>query len=275
MEDCVLKKTLTAARAQELLDVAAAPERRKDVTKRKRILEMTTEEMCRELLVDPLTGLGNRRAWEEADKGTVLASLDMDALKWVNDTMGHTSGDKMLAAMGEALNDVMPGQAFRVSGDEFLAHFEGQGEANLLLAKAADLLGAATVSVRLPDGTVITKTVVGYSYGTGTNLEDAEAGLQRHKAERERTGLRTSRGREPSGVVRAAPEGQQAGERKDATPVAPAVLLAHQLRDYILGGRAGSPGAADLRIWDPAKALAYLEESPLGPSESACRRARS
>ena len=77
-------------------------------------LEMTTEEMCRELLVDLLTGLGNRRAWEEADKGTVLASLDMDALKWVNDTMGHTSGDKMLAAMGEALNDVMPGQAFRV-----------------------------------------------------------------------------------------------------------------------------------------------------------------
>ena len=160
-------------------------------------------------------------------------------------------------------------------GDEFLAHFEGQGEANLLLAKAADLLGAATVSVRLPDGTVITKTVVGYSYGTGTNLEDAEAGLQRHKAERERTGLRTSRGREPSGVVRAAPEGQQAGERKDATPVAPAVLLAHQLRDYILGGTCSDLLEQLLRIWDPAKALAYLEESPLGPSESACRRARS
>ena len=82
-------------------------------------------------LTDPLTGLGNARAFQErltAEVGrsrrdgsrVALLMIDVDRLKLVNDTAGHAAGDRLLRAAAQAMfatarvGDV----ACRVGGDE-------------------------------------------------------------------------------------------------------------------------------------------------------------
>lgn len=78
---------------------------------------------------DPLTGMANRRAFEDelgsvaqncgADAAVMM--IDVDKFKTVNDTRGHDAGDELLRAIAEAISDsVRPSDvAARVGGDEF------------------------------------------------------------------------------------------------------------------------------------------------------------
>lgn len=81
-----------------------------------------------ESLTDPLTGLLNRRglqafleSWRERDRGFTVIMLDIDHFKVVNDTWGHDSGDRVLAALGKLLSDALrPGDVpCRSGGEEF------------------------------------------------------------------------------------------------------------------------------------------------------------
>ena len=58
--------------------------RAENTSRRKRVEQMTQDEKVRALLTDELTGLGNRRAWEEGSRRPVQAMLDVEGLKWVN-----------------------------------------------------------------------------------------------------------------------------------------------------------------------------------------------
>jgi diguanylate cyclase (GGDEF)-like protein len=87
---------------------------------------------------DVLTGLGNRRAMEEqlprlleqcrAD-GTPLCvlSIDVDHFKSVNDTQGHTAGDRLLRDVGHLIHSAVRDgdRAYRLGGDEFLIVMPG------------------------------------------------------------------------------------------------------------------------------------------------------
>ncbi|MDN5709478.1 MAG: diguanylate cyclase [Planococcus sp. (in: firmicutes)] len=92
---------------------------------------------------DPLTGLPNRIALEEAadrmmkrarTDGEQLAFfyLDLDGFKKANDTLGHLAGDQVLQKVAERLMAELPDDAFisRIGGDEFVLLFpcEGMGE---------------------------------------------------------------------------------------------------------------------------------------------------
>lgn len=77
---------------------------------------------------DVLTGLPNRAAFntaiaalDGADPGSwALFLVDLDNLKVVNDTLGHSAGDRLLqAAASRIARAVKPDAAFRVGGDEF------------------------------------------------------------------------------------------------------------------------------------------------------------
>ena len=83
-------------------------------------------------LTDSLTGLGNHRAFVEElrrqvarstlhDESLVLAMIDIDEFKEVNDTWGHGRGDAVLLDVAATLNDFCRGHdyAFRIGGDEF------------------------------------------------------------------------------------------------------------------------------------------------------------
>lgn len=86
---------------------------------------------------DPLTGLYNRRAFYRrtaalatADDGNghlLIAMIDLDKFKCLNDTHGHTHGDLALAAVGRALRDHAPRGSIigRVGGEEFLVAVDG------------------------------------------------------------------------------------------------------------------------------------------------------
>ncbi len=95
---------------------------------------------------DPLTGAGNRRAFEAAlteltrngklDHVALLLA-DADGLKAINDHLGHGAGDRMLRALAEALTGRLRphDRLFRIGGDEFvaiLARHEADGLARRL-----------------------------------------------------------------------------------------------------------------------------------------------
>ncbi len=103
---------------------------------------------------DPLTGLLNRRAWEELANGEVerarrygqrlgVAMIDLDHFKRVNDTMGHDEGDVLLRRLAALLRASLRANDHigRIGGDEFAVVLVGAGptEAEAVVHK---LLGA-------------------------------------------------------------------------------------------------------------------------------------
>jgi two-component system cell cycle response regulator len=91
-------------------------------------------ELQRQSLTDALTGLGNRRAFDQAMRQEVaraqrydlrlcLAILDLDHFKRINDTHGHAAGDAVLAAFARRLSRLArdSDRLFRHGGEEFAA----------------------------------------------------------------------------------------------------------------------------------------------------------
>jgi diguanylate cyclase (GGDEF)-like protein len=91
--------------------------------------------------VDPLTGLGNRRAFEEAvameisrarraDAPLTLLVCDLDNFKKINDQYGHLAGDNCLRQVADALRGQLRGAdvCFRWGGDEFIVVLADTGE---------------------------------------------------------------------------------------------------------------------------------------------------
>jgi diguanylate cyclase (GGDEF)-like protein len=95
---------------------------------------------------DSLTGLGNRRAFDErlqeeldsacsGGKLLALCLIDIDDFKAINDTHGHALGDLVLAEVGAQLR--RSGEAFRLGGDEFALVLPGCDEDKARLVAAA------------------------------------------------------------------------------------------------------------------------------------------
>jgi diguanylate cyclase len=94
-------------------------------------LTRALEQARSEALLDPLTGLKNRRGFELAVselasgdipfKGSALLLADIDHFKQINDKHGHLLGDKILKAIGATLQSNIKGRdiAARPGGDEF------------------------------------------------------------------------------------------------------------------------------------------------------------
>jgi diguanylate cyclase (GGDEF)-like protein len=116
-----------------------------------------------EARIDPLTGLGNRRGFDEAlgrhinlaQRSRAPLSIvvsDLDDFKSVNDRYGHLAGDQVLRAAADAVARALRGhdESFRWGGDEFA-----------VILPQTDLTGARVVcervirevaALRRPDG---------------------------------------------------------------------------------------------------------------------------
>jgi diguanylate cyclase (GGDEF)-like protein len=114
-------------------------------------LQVRYEAAVADALRDPLTGLGNHRAFHEELDRQVAAALrygvplsllliDLDDFKAINDGRGHANGDRVLRGFGALLNTSLrrADRAYRVGGDEFA-----------VLLPHTDVEGARVVSRRL------------------------------------------------------------------------------------------------------------------------------
>jgi diguanylate cyclase (GGDEF)-like protein len=96
------------------------------------VKERSEEHFRQASLVDPLTGIWNRRAFLEfasrrlnraaIDKQAVaLISFDLDHFKYINDRYGHLTGDRMLRSFCDVVTEALrPDDLFgRIGGEEF------------------------------------------------------------------------------------------------------------------------------------------------------------
>jgi diguanylate cyclase (GGDEF)-like protein len=121
-------------------------------------------------LTDPLTGLGNQRAFrdrldeelergEASDRPLALCVLDVDEFKRINDERGHPAGDRVLVEVAGCLR--RDGEAFRLGGDEFALVLPGRDVleatviAHAVVARLATLLAGDVDRISLSAGLAV------------------------------------------------------------------------------------------------------------------------
>jgi diguanylate cyclase len=163
-----------------------------------RVLQVRAEEFHRLALVDPLTGLYNRRVAEErlASEASrsqryghplTVVSLDLDKFKEINDTYGHPAGDQVLKDFAARLSSAIRLSDFaaRMGGDEFLVLLPecSTDRVESFLARLRSLeadCGGQKISIRFSAGWV------GYERGETTEqfLDRADRTLYANKRAR-------------------------------------------------------------------------------------------
>ncbi|CAN5609843.1 hypothetical protein BH10ACT10_BH10ACT10_28560 [soil metagenome] len=134
---------------------------------------------------DPLTGLMNRRRFEErvetelweaevGEAALALLFLDLDGFKAVNDTIGHAGGDELLQVVGSRLkrhlrrSDLLA----RLGGDEFLVALTGLDRASAR-ETAEQVATQLTAALREPQEVRGRQVAVSVSIGISVFPEDA------------------------------------------------------------------------------------------------------
>ncbi|HET57073.1 MAG TPA: diguanylate cyclase [Deltaproteobacteria bacterium] len=137
------RKEFTALHQTKL----ANEELRREIDQRSKL----EEELRRQASTDPLTGLYNRRFYEQLlereikqakryGSSLALCVLDLDRFKDVNDSYGHASGDVALCRVADACRDELRESDIigRLGGEEFI-----------LILPRTDAAGAVVVADRL------------------------------------------------------------------------------------------------------------------------------
>ncbi len=96
------------------------------------VAEQLMVELQRDAFLDPLTGTLNRAGWinrlahinamlGEGEQDAAIVMLDLDYLKQVNDTHGHSAGDDLIRLTAQTISSVLRGSdsVGRLGGDEF------------------------------------------------------------------------------------------------------------------------------------------------------------
>lgn len=160
---------------------------------RARIAELETE-----LRTDGLTGMKNRRAFDEdASLGWPnQAVIDLDGLKKVNDILGHQAGDTMLKSAADVMlaaeNENV--RFYRQGGDEYTARFAEGVDPEAVMQEVRDRLNSVDILFNLPDGRIFIYEGIGAGYGIGQDFATADANQNADKERREASGEREARG---------------------------------------------------------------------------------
>lgn len=144
---------------------------------------------------DPLTSLPNRSMFNnllayalsyarQTSSTCAVMLLDLDGFKFVNDSLGHVAGDKILVAVAERLSQLLPDGCTmaRFGGDEFVLLVE---DATVTRAhRIADAIDAALVEpFELDGGEYFLTTAIGIVISDGqttdpdTVIRDADAAM--------------------------------------------------------------------------------------------------
>jgi diguanylate cyclase (GGDEF)-like protein len=156
---------------------------------------------------DPLTGLPNRRALTAAVERIVDAGapdgsliwmffLDLDGFKFVNDSWGHSAGDRLIVDVGARLRAALPEPVTvtRVGGDEFVVvklctRPEAMSLAQRIMACFAEpmIVANAEVVINASMGIASAAPDPGSTVTAEALMRDADTALYRTKSERRGT----------------------------------------------------------------------------------------
>lgn len=131
-----------------------------DLTRKTRVLESDLDSERQRARIDALTGVANRSSFDERlseeiarwkRAGTAVSVLfwDIDHFKSINDSFGHSAGDRVLREVARCFAD-------RLRGSDFIARFGGEEFVTLLIGtptsgamKVADDLRQAVAALRM------------------------------------------------------------------------------------------------------------------------------
>ncbi|WAS93854.1 putative bifunctional diguanylate cyclase/phosphodiesterase [Nannocystis punicea] len=175
----------------------------RDITRRRRAeiaLRAREERSRHDSLHDPLTRLPNRQAFMEKLEAALqgvrqgraafaVLCLDLDRFKNINDSLGHSIGDRLLISFARLLQDcVGPDDLLaRLSGDEFGVLLPNVQDASDAIRVADRILGQLKQPLSLRDQEVYTSISVGITWSalgyerTEDILRDADTAMHRAK----------------------------------------------------------------------------------------------
>jgi diguanylate cyclase (GGDEF)-like protein len=152
---------------------------------------LTQREVSHQAAHDGLTGLLNRRAFEQhltvactsGCPGALLA-LDLDGFKTVNDTRGHAAGDEILRRVASRLRAVVgaSGLSARIGGDEFLVLVDDSAAAERI---AGRIVASLSEPYALDGSSALVGVSVGLAFWSGQDAgslaREADEALYRAK----------------------------------------------------------------------------------------------
>jgi len=148
---------------------------------------------------DYLTGLPNRVSFTEelrssidkcAEKGRLVAInfIDMDNFKFINDTFGHSYGDKVLVLITKRLDTLKAGniKIFRIGGDEFIIVQKNCKDASECIGLTEKLLSVFSSPINIDDNSFYSTCSIGVAIypNHGSSVEEIfkNADLAMYKA---------------------------------------------------------------------------------------------
>ncbi|WP_246844300.1 EAL domain-containing protein, partial [Hydrocoleum sp. CS-953] len=156
----------------------------RDITERKQ----AQEKLVYEALHDPLTGLPNRslffdrlrlalrRSRQHPNYQFAVLFLDLDRFKVINDSLGHTIGDKLLVAIGKRLQNCIKGSdtLARLGGDEFTILMEYPPGINYATRVAVKINQELAKPVYIEGHEVFTTASIGIVASRGNFADSAD-----------------------------------------------------------------------------------------------------
>jgi diguanylate cyclase (GGDEF)-like protein len=203
-----IRQLLHELRRQKLVVAEMNQEVEQRVAGRTNALERKLGSMRQQAVSDVLTGLFNRRMFNDqlpefvqqcAERKVDLSLLviDVDYFKMLNDTLGHAAGDELLRNIGQIIRSgIRAGDsAFRLGGDEFAVTLPGAKPqaAEKLAARLSALVDALAKPLRVTQRPRLSTGVAAISQlGANPDVQElidlADQRLYEVKAEHHRNG---------------------------------------------------------------------------------------
>jgi diguanylate cyclase (GGDEF)-like protein len=125
---------------------------------------------------DQLTGLSNRQAllrtigegletWREQGMQTLVASINLDKFKRLNESLGHHAGDQALVSITWSLQSVLRPEDLlaRVGNDEFMVLLPGLGDDSVARDRLRQIMQAVHREFKAPAGAIPLTCSIGYA----------------------------------------------------------------------------------------------------------------
>jgi len=167
-----------------------------DVTERKAL----ERRLKHQALHDSLTGLPNRTLFtdrvghalarsERRDGSVVVLFMDLDNFKYVNDSLGHDAGDRLLVAVAGRLRALLRPEdtLARLGGDEFVALLEGVKDRSQAIRVVERIGKGMRVPILLDQRDVFATASIGVAFSGAPGdrpedlIRDADAAMYRAK----------------------------------------------------------------------------------------------